>query len=107
VDSARSQSECTLLRHIHRELGLAGWFAGCELPEARRHARLADAHQRADRIMTAAQRLGALAITVINGEGAIVQQIANGNLGEHLVRAHEHVLSAAGLLAAHIESNDS
>lgn len=104
VAEAGTRSERMVLGWIHRELGMAGWLVSSQLVPDRRLARLADAHHRSDRAISAVDRPGTLAEVVICGEDAVAEQLVHGDLSDDLQRTHRHLLRAIDMLDAHLQA---
>lgn len=91
---------------VHRELGLAGFYAGAELRPWTRHGLLVLASDRSERVMADPQeRLLALFVTTMSAETAVDAQLTGSPARDHVHLAHMHLLSAQKLLTLVLISN--
>jgi hypothetical protein len=100
ADSA--QPRWIALRELHRQIGMAGWYASMQVDRGRRLALLATAHQRSDRAIGDLQDTDALAEVMIYSEDAIAGQLTRDAHSDHMHLAHLHLLHAMQLISDHL-----
>jgi hypothetical protein len=83
---------------LHRELGLAGYFAGERIPSQQRLELLESARARAQGLRGAPGELHSLAALVDEAQGAVLGALHVPELSDHMQQAHERVLAALALL---------
>ncbi|MFZ0385232.1 MAG: hypothetical protein WAL22_06195 [Solirubrobacteraceae bacterium] len=97
--AAHTEPDRLSLREIHRELGLASWYAGSELDRDRRLALLDNARQQSTRAMLhPAHSPHVVATVAILAEDALL----GADQPKHMHGAHVHLLNAMALLAHHV-----
>lgn len=84
------------LRAVHKELGLAGFFAGANLAGSTRREALALAHARCQGAAPDDDR--ALEPLLVRARSAVEQSLIVSALSDHMHLAHVHAVSAQELL---------
>ena len=88
-------------RDLHRELGLAGFFASTDLSVSTRTKALVRARRRCGIEETERQELGML---IDLGRRAVEKRLTTTPVSDHMHMAHVHVLTAQELLAHVVRS---
>lgn len=103
-----TEDECSSLRQLHRELGMAGWLASTEIDSNQRLWLLDTARRRSRLQVWDVRASHALAAAMILAEDALAHALTTENLpSDHMHLAHLHLLHAEELLHAHLEAESA
>ena len=90
------------LERLHRELGLAGFFASSNIPARARRGLLGQAHQRcAESVSECSNSIDALALIMLGSAHAVEHGLLAPGLSDHMHLAHVHLLRGQELLKHH------
>jgi len=88
------------LAELHRELGLAGYFASERIPSQQRRAVLEHAHGRAHALAGPRGDWAVLSALIVEAEAAVLGALHVPGLSDHMQQAHERLAAARALLDA-------
>jgi hypothetical protein len=90
------------LAELHRELGLAGYFASERIPSDQRRALLEHARSRAQELGGARGGLPVLAALIAEAQRAVLGALHVPGLSDHMQQAHARLTGARMLLEARL-----